>query len=476
METYSVVMTDEIHQLLMAHLIRKDGDEDLCFATYIPGRGSKRYTGIVTHVILPEDGEREIHGNVGFLPEYLERVLKIASERREGVVLLHAHLGPGWQGMSRDDVAAEMRLAPAVMGATGLPLLGMTLGTDGAWSARFWEKDYQKKRSFIREWCENVRVISKQLRITFNDNLLPPSFDVGKQLRTISAWGEKTQEDLSRLRIGIVGLGSVGSIVAEILARTGISNFTLIDFDPVEDKNLDRLANVFFADVGHLKVDVIKKAIMKSATSPSVNVVSCDYSICEKEGFLEALNCDILFSCVDRPWPRQVINFIAYAYLIPVIDGGILVRSNKANTRLIGADWRAHTVGHQRACLECIGQYKAENAVLEKQGYLDDPAYMKDMPGGSKLNAHENVYVFSSHLASMEVLQMLSLFMAPGEVADVGHQMYHFVLGDMSKSTFACHEQCFFQTIIGKGDHSGIEVYGAHIAAQLARATRKGEQ
>lgn len=472
MKNYSVVMKGETHDQLIEHLLREDGDEDLCFATYIPAKGSRRFTGVLAYVILPVEGEREVHGNVGFMPAYFERVLKIAAERKEGIAFLHSHPVPGWQGMSKDDVVAETRMAPAVMGMTGLPLLGLTAGTDGAWSARFWEKDPLIKRSFNRQWCENVRVVSQKLTITFNDNLLPPNFDRNKQLRTISAWGEKAQEDISRLRVGIVGLGSVGSIVAEILARTGVSNFTLIDFDAVEEKNLDRLANVFSTDIGEAKVDVLKKAILKSGTSPSIKVINSEYSVCEKEGFLEALNCDLLFSCVDRPWPRQVLNFIAYAYLIPVIDGGILVRSNKTNTRLVGADWRSHTVGNLRTCLECIGQYKSENAMLEKQGYLDDPSYMKDMPGAAQLNAHENVFVFGSHLASMEVLQMLSLILAPGEIADVGHQMYHFVLGNMSVVNTKCDENCFFQTIIGKADHSGIEVCGEHEVAKAARALR----
>jgi len=469
MENYSVVMTDEIHQQLLKHLLREDEDEDLCFATYVPGKGSKRLTGIISKIILPQEGDRNVHGNVGFMPCYLERVLKIAAQNKEGVAFLHAHPDTGWQGMSPDDVIAETRLAPAVMGVTGLPVLGLTLGTDGAWSARFWIKDELQKRTFNRMWCENVRVISKKLSITFNDDLLPSNFDVGKQLCTISAWGEKAQEDISRLRVGIIGLGSVGSMVAEILARTGISYFTLIDFDPVEEKNLDRLTNVFSSDIGKAKVEVIKAAILKSGTSPSIEVVSCNYSICEKESFLEALNCDIIFCCVDRPWPRQVINFISYAYLIPVIDGGILVRTNKKNTKLVGADWRAHTVGYLRPCLECIGQYKTENATLEKQGYLDDPSYLKDFPEAAKLNAHENVFAFGSHLASMEVLQMLSLFLAPGDIADLGQQMYHFVLGSLEVSRINCHENCFFPTIIGKGDHSGIEVYGEHKVAEQAR-------
>ena len=168
------------------------------------------------------------------MPNYFERVLQIASNRKEGIAFLHSHPSRGWQNMSTDDVTAETRMAPAIMATTNLPLIGLTLGLDGAWSARFWTKDEKKKRKYIRNWCETVRIIGKGLKITFNDNLLSPNFDLKKQIRTVSSWGVSTQEDLSRLKIGIIGLGSVGSMVAEILARTGISNFTLIDFDSVE--------------------------------------------------------------------------------------------------------------------------------------------------------------------------------------------------------------------------------------------------
>jgi molybdopterin-synthase adenylyltransferase len=470
MKNFSIVMPGKLHKELVHHLVTEDFQEDLCFATYNPSTGSKRSTGIISSIILPNEGEREVHGNVEFHPAYLERAISIAVQRKEGLVFIHSHPFPGWQGMSDPDVVAETRISPAAYGACGLPLIGMTVGTDGAWSARFWTKHPAERRVFEKQWCETVRVVGKQLSITFNDRLLKPSFDSSKQLRTISAWGKNTQEDISRLRVGIVGLGSVGSIVAEILARTGVSHFTLIDFDFVENKNLDRTLGVYETDIGKTKVSAISDAIYKSATSPNVKVEFIQYSICEEKGFLEALNCDILFSCVDRPWPRQVLNLISYAHLIPVVDGGIKVRTNKLNTKIIGADWRAHTVGNERVCLECLGQYRSEIAKLESEGYLDDPDYIEGISQKFK-EAHENVFAFSSHLASMEVLQLLNLFIAPSGVSDVGLQNYHFVSGRMDvQENRQCQEFCFFPTILAKGDSSGIQVWGRHNKAEEARA------
>ena len=333
-------------------------------------------------------------------------------------------------------------------------------------------RDKSAKRLYTRFWCESVRILGTKLSITFNDELLSPNFDEKKQLRTISAWGTKTQEDISRLKIGIVGLGSVGSIVAEILARTGVSNFVLIDFDSVEEKNLDR-TNVLKTDIGRSKVNAIQDMIFRSVTSPKVDVKTCEFSICEEEGFKNALGCDVLFSCVDRPWPRQILNFIAYSHLIPVVDGGILVRTNKSNTKMIGADWKVQTIGYKRPCLECLGQYSTALANLEKLGLLDDPSYMKDIEHFGFKDVHENVYPFSANLASLEVLQLLSLFVSPSGISDIGQQTHHFVMGSLEQDKNQnCKSTCYFPSIIGQGDNTGLTVFGNHIAAKNSRIER----
>lgn len=58
-------------------------------------------------------------------------------------------------------------------------------------------------------------------------------------------------------RIHIIGCGSVGSTIAELLARYGLTNFTLYDFDTVEKKNI---VNQMFFDpqVGQPKVEALR--------------------------------------------------------------------------------------------------------------------------------------------------------------------------------------------------------------------------
>jgi molybdopterin/thiamine biosynthesis adenylyltransferase len=431
-------------------------------------------SALVSQAILPNGDDRWLHRNASITPGYFERVLGKAMEKRGGIAFMHSHLGPGWQGMSRDDIRTEQAMAAQAKAATGLPLVGMTLGTDGAWSARFWEKT--APRIYERVWCESVRVIGSQgLEITFADQLVPPPKFREELNRTISAWGISKQQKLARLKIGVVGAGSVGSIVAEILARMGIQEIRLIDFDVVERHNLDRLLHAGRQDYlkKRLKVDVLAKALKKGATARRFDVRAVPFAVTEDEGFRQALDCDVLFGCVDRPWGRYVLNVIAYAHLIPVVDGGIAVHTKKDGT-LQGADWQAHVAAPTRRCLECLRQYDPANVEVERLGHLDNPAYMVTLPPDHALRRNENVFPFSANLASLQVMQMLSMVIAPLGIPYVGTQTHHFVSGTQDVDHLdSCYDYCIYPSFIAKGDACGIKATGEHPKAKEIRRLRK---
>jgi molybdopterin-synthase adenylyltransferase len=301
----SVALAEDLHQQLCKHLIRKDKEEDLIFALWTPSAGISRFTSLLHSCILPTEGDRQRHGNVSFNPQYFKRVCQIATQNECGIAFLHSHPGSGWQAMSKDDINAEFKMAGAALTLTGLPLLGLTVGSDGTWSARHWkhlgDKRYEKK------WCHSVRVLGTQLKINFTDFLVPQTEFREEFRRTVTIWGAENHQRLSRSRIGIVGLGSVGRMVAEILALMGFSRFVFIDYDEIQRHNQDRfIGSKRVEDIGALKVDIAKERILESANASKVEIITVPYSIAEEEGYRAALDCDILFNCVDRPRPRHI--------------------------------------------------------------------------------------------------------------------------------------------------------------------------
>jgi ThiF family len=469
--TYSVAMSERVSTDLKSHLIRNDGQEDVSFALWNPSSGAVRQTALIQTVLLPREGERLVHGNASFLPPYFERAIEEALRENCGIAFLHSHPRPGWQDMSDDDIDAELGLAPKVFAATQLPLVGLTLGSDGAWSARFWER--RSPREYVRQWCENVRSVGLQLHTSFADILIPPPPEIEEQIRTVSAWGYRKQAELSRLRVGIVGAGSVGSMVAEALARTGISRITLIDFDIVKKHNLDRLLHSTRLDayLGRAKVSALAHRLKRSATDRTFQVKEVMYNICEPEGFKNALDCDVLFSCVDRPLGRSVLNFISFAHLIPVIDGGIRIEVD-GDQQLKAADWKIQTSSPERRCLECTGQYSPAMVSLEREGFLDDPEYIKGLSKNDPLLRNENVFVFSANVASFEMLQFLQMVIAPRGISDSGEQMYHFVPAIFDAPIYgSCDSNCPYPQLTAKGGRSGITVTSRSKIAENARNT-----
>ncbi len=470
---FSVALPTPLHADAMRHLVRADGQEDVCFALWNPSRGRDRQSALVEALVLPQAGERRVHGNASFEPQYFERALGLARAKGCGLAFMHSHPALGWQGMSPDDVRAEQGHAAASLGGTDLPLVGLTIGTDGAWSARFWPR--VAPRTYECRWCESVRVVGDRLTATFNEDLLPAPGLREELRRTISAWGERAQRDLARLRIGVVGAGSVGSIIGEALARMGICDVRLLDFDIVERVNLDRLLSATSedADAETLKVYALAKRMRFAATAKPFLVEALDASVTEDGGFRAALDCDVIFSCVDRPWPRYALNVIAYAHLIPVIDGGIDLIAMANGRGLKRGTWRAHTAAPTRRCLECLGQYEPCDVSLERSGMLDDPKYINGLSIDHALRRNENVFAFSLSTASLELDQFLRMSIPHPGHASAGTQTYHFVAAQIDSDQRPCLPSCPFCANIARGDRAELgEVTGRHHAAEEARAKR----
>ncbi len=463
---FSVAIPENVASLLRRHLARADGQEDLCFAIWRPSRGESRLTALVCEVILPESGDRTIHGNASFHPQYVDRAVGAALSASGGLAFLHSHPAAGWQGMSEDDVRAEKLLAPTASGATELPLVGLTLGAhDGAWSGRYWERTGPKR--YERVWAESVREVGERLRVTFYDRLVPRPKHRQRQVRTVSAWGPDTQANLARVRVGVVGLGSVGSIVAESLARIGVQQIKLIDYQLLEEVNLDRTLNATAKRIGDAKVWVAADALKSSATADGFAVDPWVGSVCEEDGYRKALDCDVLFSCVDRPWGRSILNFIAYAHLIPVIDGGIRV-SRTRDGKLRSADWKAHVAGPSHRCLRCLEQYDPAYVEADRLGDLEDPSYLESLPTDHPARANENVFGFSAAVASLEFLQFLMLAVGPSGVGSPGPQTYHLLTGAIDIGVTSCDSGCMFEDLLCAGDDEPAGT-GVHPAADASR-------
>jgi hypothetical protein len=464
---YSVAMTAQIAGDLQRHLIREDGQEDVCLIGYSTSTGSRRTSALLQRVVIPLPDERDVHGNASFSGDYVLRAATEAASEGCGIGIVHSHpLGVGWQGMSGWDYDAESSFAFLANELTGRPLLGMTLaGNDLGWSARVWTPT---KEPLL---CESVRVVGSHLDVTWNEELRAAPTIEASQLRTTSVWGPSIQRDLARLRVLVVGLGSVGLEVAVRLAATGMTNLGLMDFDIVELANLDRLIGATATDayLRRRKVDLAQELVMRAATAPDMQVDILDMSICEPEGLKHALDYDLIFSCVDRPWPRAVLNMVAYADLIPVVDGGIGLDAFPEGGMRSGT-WRSHVIRPGRPCLACNGQLSLGQVQAEKDGSLDDPSYIAGLRDDES-TGRENVGVLSVSVVSSLLAQFVSHAVAPGGEGDPGPLQYWLTTHTLEHRPDRSSPHCYFEQSTAIGDDR-FNLTGHHEAAAAAKALR----
>ena len=66
---------------------------------------------------------------------------------------------------------------------------------------------------------------------------------------------------LNDLSVLILGVGGVGGYVAESLARSGVGNLILVDFDTIDESNINRQIIALDSTIGLKKVDVLENRL-----------------------------------------------------------------------------------------------------------------------------------------------------------------------------------------------------------------------
>ena len=449
---YKVSMTEATASELKGHLLgNPEAGEEICFAGWRPAAGSLSYTAILSGIMPPGSGDRvRRRGGVSAMPRYVDRCKEASREAGEGIAMVHTHPdGEGHQDVSAPDLHYEQDvLAEEAFGVTGLPLVGMTLAGDGTWSARMYPRPFRMRP------CSAVKTVGRLLRADYHPDLAPPPAHSAKAARTASVWGAGRQADIARLRIGVVGAGSVGSAVCEALARMGAGSILVMDYDRVQEHNLDRMLGASAGDVGLPKIDVVGRNMRMSATLDGLDCKVSDASVAEQEGAALAKDCDVLFSCVDRPWPRDVLNRLSYSCLIPVVDGGIFIHSD--GKKLSDAVYRAQTVGPGRACLGCLGALDAGQVQRDRDGMFDDPGYIGGAGQGGGARARQNVMPFVLGLAGLELMQFVELTTGLAGMGDTGQQAYDYAQGEILPVRRSCEEGCAYAGAVAQGDASRL--------------------
>lgn len=140
-------------------------------------------------------------------------------------------------------------------------------------------------------------------------------------IREIGLINENEYNKLKNSHIIICGLGGVGSYTFEMLVRTGIENFTIIDFDKFEESNINRQLESFSTNIGEYKTNIYKERALN--INPKVNINNINIKL-TAENIKEIIDInnkyDFIIDCIDDTKTKIALSIFAKKYNINIIS------------------------------------------------------------------------------------------------------------------------------------------------------------
>jgi hypothetical protein len=264
--------------------------------------------------MLPAQGELAETAREGlvFSAGYLRRaLLKCRGERLAGFLTVHTHpLAGSRVGFSPYDDEQDPVLMKNLYELQPDGVFGsLVLGRDSV-AGRTWSGD-----TVNAEPLDELVIIGESVQSVSLRGVAPTPQAPDTEIfdRALAITGAGALADLSRMRVGVVGLGGTGSLMVELLLRAGVGEIVGFDFDVAEESNLNRVLHLREIDARsrRLKIERLME-VVGEAGLPSRLTAAPGGDVRNAETASYLAGCDLIVGCVDRDWPRLIMCEASY--------------------------------------------------------------------------------------------------------------------------------------------------------------------
>ena len=271
--------------------------------------------------------------------------------------------------------------------------------------------------------------------------------------RQIQLFGDAGQEKIAAARVTIVGLGGLGSHVAQQLAYLGVRSFVVIDSDRVSRSNLNRLVGATEEDAaaGVFKVAVAARTIKAIERDSLVETLKTSF-VCEA-GYALIAGADFVFGCIDSDAHRLILNELCQVYSRPYID----IATDTGANQSIWFGGRVLLSVNGEMCLACkdlLDQEAIRQAFLTV-GQRQEEARIYGIPAAG-LTTGPSVVSLNGILASVSVTEFM--------VETTGIRLafrsleYHGMMGRLTVDRDPPRPDCYYcKRLFGTGDDSNLQ-------------------
>ncbi|MCF6434133.1 MULTISPECIES: tRNA cyclic N6-threonylcarbamoyladenosine(37) synthase TcdA [Pseudoalteromonas] len=133
-------------------------------------------------------------------------------------------------------------------------------------------------------------------------------------------YGEQQCEWLAQANFCVVGIGGVGSWVAEALARTGVGKICLVDLDDICVTNVNRQIHALSSTIGEQKIEAMAERLKQ--INPACEVSLIDDFITLDNIFEHIVGFDYVIDCIDAVKEKAALIAHCKRRKLPIITTG----------------------------------------------------------------------------------------------------------------------------------------------------------
>lgn len=358
---YSVTFLEADYEILETHLAASK-DEQAAFLICRISQNEQE-TRLLVREILPVTGadivdQSPVHMKIA--PRAYTRAMKRADDQKSCLLFVHSH-PTGYPDHSQQDDLEEAKLFKTAYTRIRTPGVhgSLVLTPQGISSARVW------KPNGAHTEIERVRIIGRRFRFWFSNEgaaEIPTFYD-----RQVRAFGPDIQRLLSRLRVGIVGVGGTGSSALEQLIRLGVGTIYISDGEEFESSNVNRVYGSRAVDDTIPKIKIAQRLAADIGLGTKIELIG--KPITYQSALKKFRDCDVLLGCTDDELGRSLLNSFAIYYYIPIFDMGVKIDSEKGIIKSING--RVTTLINGAACLHCRGRLSPERIAAQAKWESD---------------------------------------------------------------------------------------------------------
>ncbi|MFH1882190.1 MAG: ThiF family adenylyltransferase [Planctomycetota bacterium] len=274
--------------------------------------------------------------------------------------------------------------------------------------------------------------------------------------RQALAFGSEGQKIIMKTRVGIVGLGGIGSCVAQMLGHLGTMEFMLVDDDYVEESNLNRLAGATREDALNKskKTEVVRRVI--KSLSPEANITALGNL--RSSDAIDGLTTfpEVIFGCVDNDGTRMILTDLAAAYRKTLIDCASEIKLD--DNKVIEFGGRVVIARPGDFCLWCANQIDSRVAQQEletdrEKAFRKNHGYGLGAEGAAPAVMSLNSII--AGLAITEFIMSLTKMREPERMLT-----YKGMRGIVIASKDVKRQSCLVcDSLVGKGDKADLGRY-----------------